>query len=193
MARVVLPLLGVEATGQIGHALVYMPIGHATDGLTSVRVWTKPSNPQSETQGDVRLRTKAVGYGVGQMYRNPSTSPTLFSTLITQIKAETPAGQIWNAFFVKTCFGAAFVDIDASLTAFETAANTIMWQSVTASLGWVDKDIAYASIAPITAAEIMFVHARAAYDLALAIAPNDAQLLTNAEIVSFAEAYLSPT
>ena len=38
MARVVLPLLGVEARGKIGNALVYMPIPHAKNGLTSVRV-----------------------------------------------------------------------------------------------------------------------------------------------------------
>lgn len=193
MARVVLPLLGVEARGAIGKAIVYMPIGHATDGLTSVRVWTKPTNPQSETQGDVRLRTKAVGYGVGKMYRNPSTNPTLFCDLITQIKAETPAGQIWNAFFVKTVFGPAFVDIDASLTAWDTAANTVHWQSVAASMGMVDQDVSYASIAPITAAEVLFVHARAAYDLGLALAPDDAQLLTNAEIETFCDGYASPT
>lgn len=183
MARVVMPLLGVEATGQIGKALVYMPIGHARDGLTSVRVWTKPSNPQSEAQGDARLKVKAVGYGVSFIVDA--------GELQTELAAATPAGNIWNAFFVKTALGSAFADIDASLTAWDTAANTVDWESVAASLGVSDRDITYASIAPITAGEIIFVHARAAYDLSLSIAPADAQDMSAGEVKSFAEAYLA--
>ena len=185
MARVVLPLLGVEATGKLGNAMVYMPIPHAKDGLTSVRKWLKPKNPQSEDQGDVRLRTKAIGYGLS--FIGVGKPPAC--TLITQIKAVTPAGQIWNAYFLKQCFGDAFANIDASLTAWDTATNSADWTSVAASLGLVDKDIAYASIDPITAGEIVFVHARAAYDLGLAIAPADAQDMSTAQIEAFAAAY----
>jgi len=183
MARVVLPLLGVEATGKLGNAIVYMPIGHAKDGLTSVRMWTKPSNPQSESQGDVRLKMKAVGHGVTKIVNDAS--------LQVQIKAKTPAGQIWNAFFVGTALGSALADIDASLVAWDTAVNTTDWQSAAASLGLIDQDITYASIAPITAGEVLFVHARAAYDLLISLAPYDAQLLSTADIISFADAYLT--
>lgn len=183
MARVVLPLLGVEARGAIGKAIVYMPIGHATDGLTSVRVWTKPTNPESESQGDVRLRMKAVGHGISKIVAD--------SALQSQIAAATPAGEIWNAYFVKTVMGAAFATIDASLTAWETAANSAGWISVAESLGMEDQDISYASIAPITAGEILFCQARAAYDLSLDIAPDDAQSLSSDNVASFGAALLA--
>lgn len=181
MARVVLPLLGVEARGKIGNALVYMPIPHAKNGLTSVRVWTVPKNPQSESQGDVRLKCKAIGYGIGFITNN--------QTLATQVKAATPATQIWNAYYMKQVFGDSFANLDASLTAWDTAANSVGWDSVAASLGLVDQDISYASIDPITAGEIVFCLARAAYDLELAIAPQDAQTMTSDNIASFAAAF----
>ena len=182
MARVVLPLLGVEARGKIGNAIVYMPIPHAKDGLTSVRVWTIPKNPQSATQGDVRLRLKAAGYGVSFIVNTAS--------LALQIKAVTPATKIWNAHFVKTMFGDSFAAIDASLTAFDTATNSADWQSVATSLGLVDQDISYASIDPITMGEVVFCAARAAFDLGLAIAPADAQDMSDAQVEAFAAAYL---
>jgi hypothetical protein len=180
MARVVLPLLGVEARGKVGNAIVFMPIPHATNGLTSVRVWTIPKNPQSETQGDVRLRMKAIGHGISNVLST--------GTLATQIKAVTPATQIWNAYFVKQVMGDAFANIDASLTAWDTAANSVAWDSIAASLGVEDKDISYASIDPITAGEICFCLGRAAYDLGLAIAPDDAQSLTSDNVASFGAA-----
>jgi len=184
MARVTLPLLGVEATGKLGQAIVYMPIPHARDGLTSVRKWLKPKNPKSEAQGDVRLKTKAMGYGVSFIQAG--------STLETQIKAATPAGQIWNAYFLKQCFGPNFANIDAALTAWDTATNSAKWTAVANSLGILDCDIAYASIDPITKGEILFCHAAAAYDLELDIAPAEPQDMTSDQIQSFGEAYLAP-
>ena len=183
MARVTLPLLGVEATGKLGQAIVYMPIPHARDGLTSVRKWLKPKNPKSEDQGDVRLRTKAIGYGLSFI---GSTS-----TLLTQLKAATPAGNIWNAYFLKKIFGPDFVNIDAALVAWDTAANSAKWTAVANSLGILDCDIDYASIAPITKGEILFCHAAAAYDLGLAIAPAEPQDMTSADVQSYGQAYVA--
>lgn len=193
MARVVLPLLGVEARGKIGNALVYMPIPHATHGLTSVRVWTVPKNPKTGAQGDVRLKMKAVGHGISAMYRLPITSPTVFAPIITAIKAVTPATQIWNAFFVKTLCGDAFATLNASRTAYASPAFTITWESSASSLGILDQDVTYATIDPITAGEILFLHARAAYDLDLAIATVDAQSMSTIQIEAFADDYQSPT
>lgn len=183
MARVILPLMGVEATGALGKAIVYMPIPHATDGLTSVRRWLKPKQPNSWAQGDVRLYVKAVGHGMNFISTGGELQDELYNA--------TPAPQIWNAYFLKTCFGAAFAAIKSSLTAWATPALTSVWTSVAASIGILDKDIGYASIEPITAGEIMFVHARAAYDLSLSIAPVDAQTMTSPQIISFGVAYIS--
>lgn len=178
MAKVVLPLLSMEARGKIGDSIVFFPLPHSDQCV--VRRWLKPTNPQSEDQGDVRLKVKAAGYGLSFI--------TNTATLATQIKAVTPADQIWNAYFVKTILGDAMQAIDASLTAWDTAANSAGWTSVANSLGILDCDITYASIDPITKGEVLFVQARAAYDLELAIAPNDAQSLSTDDIVSFANA-----
>ncbi len=183
MARVTLPLLGVSATGKLGQAIVYMPIPHARDGLTSVRRWLKPKNPESEAQGDVRLKVKAAGYGVSFIQAN--------SVLETQLKAATPAGNIWNAYFLKQCFGSNMANIDAALTAWDTAANSAKWTAVATSLGILDADITYASIDPITKGEILFLHAAAAYDLELAIAPAEPQSMTSDDVQSFGAAYLA--
>ena len=183
MARVVMPLLSVEARGKVGNALVFMPIPHAANGLNSVRVWTIPKNPQTESQGDVRLRCKALGYALSFIEGG--------SVVQTQIAAVTPATNIWNAHFLKTAFGDAFAALDASRTAWGTAANSVGWTSVADSLGVVAKDIDYASIAAFEAGEIVFCLARAAYDLELAIAPADAQSMTSDDIASFAAAMLS--
>ena len=183
MARVTLPLLGVSATGKLGQAIVYMPIPHARDGLTSVRKWLKPKNPQSEAQGDVRLKTKAAGYGVSFIQ--------VGSVFETQLKAATPAGQIWNAHFMGQCFGSAMANIDAALTAWDTAANSAKWTAVATSLGVLDADISYASIDPITKGEILFLHCAAAYDLELDIATAEPQSMTSDDVQSFGAAYLA--
>lgn len=181
MAKVVLPLLSVEARNKLGDAMVFFPLPHCDQNV--VRRWLKPTNPKSEAQGDVRLKVKAMGYG------NSFIDPT--KTLATQIKAVTPSGQTWAAYFIKTALGDNFANIDASLTAWDSATNTGDWNSAAADLGMVDQDISYASIDPITAGEIMFVQARAAYDLGLAIAPADAQDMTADQIDAFKDAYTS--
>ena len=183
MARVVLPLMGVEASGALGKALVYMPIPHATDGLTSVRRWLKPKQPNTKLQGDVRLKVKAIGYGMH--FISPG------GELQDEIYDKTPAPQIWNAYFLKTCFGLQMADIDASLSVYGGAYNTVTWISVAASLGILARSLDYAPTSVITGGEIMFVHARAAYDLSLSICPEDAQTLDQAQIKSFALAYIS--
>ena len=183
MARVTLPLLGVSATGKLGQAIVYMPIPHARDGLTSVRKWLKPKNPQTSGQGDVRLKIKAAGYGVGFIQAG--------STLETQLKAVTPAGKIWNAHFLGQCFGKSMANVDAALTAWDTAANSAKWTAVANSLGILDCDIDYASIDPIAKGEILFLHAAAGYDLQLNIAPAEPQNMTSDDVQSFGAAYLA--
>lgn len=184
MARVIMPLMGVSATGKLGNAIVYMPIAHAKDGLVSVRRWLSPKQANSEDQGDIRLYVKSVGHGMKFI----STG----GELQTEIAAVTPAPQLWNAYFLKTCFGGAMAQVIESLSVYASlAAGTVKWSSHADSVGMHDQDITYASISPITAGEILFVHARGGYDLQLSITPKDAQLLTHGEILSFVKAYYS--
>lgn len=181
MARVTLPLLGVSATGKLGQAIVYMPIPHARQGLVSVRKWLVPKNPKSEEQGDVRLKTKAMGYGVRFIEAN--------STLQTQLKAATPAGKIWNAYFLGEVFGKSFANVDNALSVWDTATLSARWTAIATSLGILDADVDYASIAPITKGEILFCHAYGAYGLDLAIATVKPEDMTSAQILAYGKAY----
>lgn len=184
MARVIMPLMGVSATGKLGNAIVYMPIAHAKDGLVSVRRWLSPKQLNSEDQGDVRMYVKAVGHGTKFI----STG----GELETEVSAVTPAPQLWNAYFLKTCFGDAFAQAIESRSVYASiAANTLSWVSIADDLGMHEQDITYASMIPIGSGEILFIHARAAYDLQLSITPVDAQILSAGEIISFALAYTS--
>lgn len=183
MARVIMPLLGVEAMGKIGNAIVYMPIPHAKHGLTSVRVWTVPKNPKSEDQGDVRQYVKLGGYGLKFM--------KTAGTFIDEIKAVTPATQIWNAYFLKQMFGDGFLNMTTSLASFAAigATRSADWDTIAASLGMVAQSITYASIEATPPGAICFVHARAAFDLDIAPATVDAQLMSKADIQLFGSYY----
>lgn len=182
MARVILPLMGVSATGKLGNAIVYMPIAHAKDGLVSVRRWLSPKQANSTSQGDIRLYVKAMGHGLKFL----STGGVLEG----EIASVTPAPQLWNAYFLKTCFGGAMADVILNLSTYMSATTTtISWISVAADLGMHDQDITYAARSPITAGMILFCHARAAYDLQLSITQVDAQIMSLGEIISFAQAY----
>jgi len=181
MAKVILPLLSVEARNKIGNAMVFFPLPHSDQNV--VRRWLKPSNPKSEGQGDVRLYQTAAGKVLSKIVTG--------GTFQIQVAALTPAGEIWNARLVKTIHGTAFADIIASLTAWDTAANSGQWTSVASSLGIADQDVSYASIAPITKGEVLFLAGRAGYDLGIALCPADAQSLTDAQIQALGNGFLT--
>jgi hypothetical protein len=179
MAKVVMPLLSGEARGKVGDALVFFPLPHCEYNV--VRRWLKSGNPQSASQGNARLRLQAAGYG------NRFIVTT--ATLATQIKAKTPYGQTWAAYFLKTILGPNFANIDASLVAWDSAGNQAHWNTYSAALGMEDQDIGYASIDAITAGEVLFCQARAAFDLGLGIAVQDAQDMTEQQISDFKDAF----
>lgn len=52
MARVWGPLFSLDARGQLGKAVVYMN----WKGLSTVRIWTRPYNPNSAAQQAQRLK-----------------------------------------------------------------------------------------------------------------------------------------
>lgn len=182
MAKVSGPLLSMSASGKIGDSMVFFALGHCDQAV--VRQWLKPSNPKSEAQGDVRLKLIAAGKLIATIEDG--------STLQTQIAAATPAGKIWNAYFVETVVGPAAATINASLIAWDTAANSADWTSNASSLGIADQDVTYASIAPITKGEILFLGGRAAYALGLAIAPAAAQSMSKAQVDAFGAACVAP-
>lgn len=181
MAKVVLPLLSVEARGKIGDAMVFFPLPHCEQAV--VRRWLKPTNPQSASQGDVRIKAKSTGYNNSFIVNA--------ATLQTQIAAVTPSGQTWAAYYIKQQHGASFATWDADRTEFDGLTNTAEWESDVAGLGMVDQDISYADEDPVTPGEVVYHAAKAAYRLGLACAATDPAVWTTAggEITDFVGDY----
>jgi len=93
--------------------------------------------------------------------------------------------QYWQAHYIGKIVGANAAAIEASLTAWDTAANSADWNSVALSLRVQPQLHPQAEIDEITAGEIVFLGARAAYRMGLDLAPVDAQDMTTGQIESF--------
>ena len=186
MAKVVLPLLSAEARGKIADALVFFPLAHAKGGQP-VRRWLTPQNPQSEDQGDARIKTAACG--------NVTSLVVDEKDLRVQIKAMMPAKNIWNAYFVQRMLGSSFAVINQALSDYadSTEASTADFITSAAALAMEDSVISYSAIGTITAGEKLFVAAHAAYLMGLACAPADAKDMTVEQVVAFAKAFTDVT
>jgi len=190
MAKVVLPLLSAEARGKIADSLVFFPLAHAKGGQP-VRRWLTPQNPQSEDQGDARIKTAAAGNVITCITYYSAKKATADKDLSTQLKAATPAKNIWNAYYVQRMLGSAFAVINQALSDYadSTEASTADFITSAAALAMEDTVLSYSAIGTITAGEKLFVAAHAAYLMGLACAPADAVDMTPAEIVAFAKAF----
>jgi len=118
MAKVVGPLMSLEARGKIGDALV----AFVWKGRNVMRSWTIPSNPRSVGQKVARQKLAAMGKNT--LVIKPITAGlTSGSSLYQFIKDVTPSSQIWNAYFVK----AALDDLKTEATFTE------LWDAITSS------------------------------------------------------------
>ena len=133
MAKLVGPLLSIEARGKVGEVLVYFPF----KGRNVVRAWTKPTNPRDIDQKLIRQKIASLGKFVSKIIR--VTSVIVNGSKIYQlVKADTPATQIWNAHLVKQSIDD--LKTDANFTALSAAimgtADTLPeWQCAATELG----------------------------------------------------------
>ena len=97
MAKLVAPFLSLEARGKLGDALVAFP----WKGRNVMRAWTKPANPRAIGQKIARQKMASMGKNC-KWVATPATGLLDGSKMYQLIKAETPATQIWNAYFVKS-------------------------------------------------------------------------------------------
>ena len=138
MAKVVGPLMSLEARGKIGNALV----AFVWKGRNIMRAWTIPSNPQALLQKLIRQKLASMGKNVVKIKQIQSDLAS-GSEMYQLIKAVTPATQIWNAYFVKaalddlkvdgnyTVFAAAIAACDFVSEAFSLAAGTLGMAAIT--------------------------------------------------------------
>jgi hypothetical protein len=135
MAKVHGPLFSIEARGAIAEAMVHFP----WKGRAVVRKWLKPANPQDIDQKIIRQKMAACGKNTAKI-SVPSTTLADGSKLYAMIKLQTPADNIWNAYFTKTVMNA--VKDDAAFTAISAALfatnMTTYWQANAQALGLSD-------------------------------------------------------
>ena len=177
MAIVVLPCLGIEAAGQIAHGFVYL----RWKGQTHVKAWKKPTDPKSQWQARDRTYFSAAGHVCKFIYT--------WSQLAAELRGAAPGNMPWSSYFIGQMIGTGNVDIEESLTAWDTAANTVTWQSVAGSLRVRDQLHPRAEIDAITGGEIVFISARAVFRMGLAATTIDAQDMSAAQIVSYVDLF----
>lgn len=126
MAKLTAPLLSLEARGAIGEALVYFP----WKGRNVARQWTKPANPRDIDQKLIRQKLAAMGKNC-KFIETPKTGLENGSKIYQLVKDETPATQIWNAYFVK----AALDDLKVDATLVDLSAAIAGLPAITAWTG----------------------------------------------------------
>lgn len=151
MAKVISPLFSFEASGKIADSMVFF----TWKGRNVVRKWTIPTNPMSSDQGDIRLKLLSCAKGL-----KPAV---LTANLVTGIKDLTPAGQIWNAFLIKTIMDQYLkgdTTYTAMVSAYTNATAISQWDDCATELGMIDEYINYASIETITHGQQLFQMAK---------------------------------
>lgn len=164
MAKVSGPLYSMSASGKLADAMVFF----GWKGISVVRQWVKPSNPMSAAQGNQRIILGGLGRSVGEIKPTFSFAQQLIDLGLI------PAGQTKQSFLVKyitdhyllgsTTYAAelALLTAHTSYAAFQAAAD---------SLGIVEFDLDYASIAPFDKALGLYLIAKTAIALAFTGTP----------------------
>lgn len=146
MAKCTGPLYSLSASGKIANAMVYF----TWKGVNVVREWLKPANPQSPAQGNQRVLLGGTGRSVGEILPRPGF-PTVsaFAQQLIDLKL-IPGGQTKQSFLVKYILDHYLMDATAfgiQLAAFTGHAYPAVFQTSAATLGIVDFQLAYDTIA----------------------------------------------
>lgn len=137
MAKVTMPLMSGSASGKLADCLVFF----SWKGINVVRKWMKPTNPRDVDQKIIRQKLAASGRNTA-IIATPTTGLLNGSAIYQLIKADTPAGDIWNAHLVRTVMD--YVKSDADFTALSAAlygldsATFTEWETNATGLGFVD-------------------------------------------------------
>jgi len=169
MAKVTGPLMSMTASGKIADTIVFF----SWKGISTVRQWLVPANPQSDDQGDIRLILGGLGRAVGKVgvdnaYHDKlkaldviPAQQTKQSYLVQYIKNTFIAGKgatmtgNYNSVLAELTGHSAY-------TAFKAGADT---------LNLTDFDIAYATIDPFEKALGVYLLAKAAIALGFTGSP----------------------
>lgn len=191
MAKVIMPLMSAEASGKLASAIVYF----TWKGLNVVRQYTIPTNPRDIDQQLVRQ--KMAGAGKNAKYiATPVTGLLNGSEMYQLIRAEMPAGSIWNAHLCKIimqdmAIDSNFTTLSAAIAGLGETALTC-WQTSATGLGF--EALTGAAYATEISPELQFaLGAYAAHQMELCSAQYDwsdyPSNWTDAKILAFATHY----
>jgi len=169
MAKVTGPLYSMTASGKIADAMVFF----SWKGVSVVRQWLVPANPQSAGQGDIRLVIGGLGRSVGKVEPDSAyhvklkaldvipSQQTKQSYLVDYIKKTFLAGK-------GATLTAAYV---AELAALTGHTSYTTFQGAGDTLLITEFDLDYASIAPFDKGLGVYLLARAAIGLGFTGSP----------------------
>ena len=156
MAKVTGPLFSMSASGKLGKAIVYS----TWKGISTVREYLIPANPQSGDQGDRRVMRGGLG-------RAPKYVQTE-SDFEGYGKAVAPSGQSWISYLVKYIMTTYFTNVagyDAEHTELSLHAAKNDFRDRGAEIGLTVFDLNYKSMAnTFTPALQMYMLAKYATD-----------------------------
>ncbi len=155
MAKATGPLMSMSASGTIGNTITF-------DKRGFVRQRVIPSNPKSDSQGNVRQKLLSVQKAL----------TFLGATVIAAVKTLAPVAYRWNSYLLSQVIGAASSEFDASATAFAALTSTERghWETAATAAGLTEQTIAYASDDPISPGLALFAVSRALFRLGLNVA-----------------------
>lgn len=146
MAKVTMPLGSFSASGSIGKALTYAQ----RKGQSVVRQWLKPRNPETNDQGDFRLKFGGMGRGIKCV--------GALSLYVADAKLNATGIQTWGSKLIKTIMDSYMVDktaFEAEVTAYEAHAAKATFDSAAVTLGLTEFDMSYKSTTEVFAAGLM--------------------------------------
>jgi len=159
-----MPLLSGSASGKIADSMVHF----TWKGISVVRQWLKPANPQTTDQGDRRIILGGTGRAVGTI--RPCSGSDIVSKFAKQLinLKLIPSAQTKQSFLVQYIINHYISDATAyasQLSALTAHACYSAFLSAADSLNIVEFDLPYASIAPYNKALGLYLIAKAAHDL----------------------------
>ena len=136
MPKVVNPLHSEQASGQLGHAVVYA----RRKGQNVVRSWAKPANPMLDVQGDQRLVIGGLGRAASGVKKGSDYATKLVTLNVI------PAVQTKQSYIVQKIFDSlmpTIADFQTERSAFEAHAHKDVFTSAAASIALTDFSMTY--------------------------------------------------
>ena len=125
MARVTGPLMSMEASGTIGKTLTFAN----WVGRQYVRRWTRPSNPQTADQMELRNAFSVIGVGASQANKCSQVNGSTIKTDEQAFRDKTPSGMRWNGYIQKVLTGSGAAGYNAALSAWNTFFDKTAWEN----------------------------------------------------------------